>query len=217
MDEGELSLRDLFQILKPYQRSLILTPLLFGVMALAVTFMMTPRYEASGIIQIAQLNTAILEPSSVMIARMNSPSFRAQLEILIPNELSHTNKTEFNSLRVKKVKDTELVAFEVQGRTPERALLKADAVVRNLQKTHARIYSANINNIQTQLDQINSQIDQLHQESKLVNNKLSQQRDLNNYTAVLYLLSMQDKASQFKQLTERKLALESSLNPAFYL
>ena len=222
-NEEELSLLALWQLIKQYHRSLVITPLAFGLIALLVsTLLITPRFEATGTIQIGQVNKVLLEPSRNLEVRMNDHSFvpivvNTHLPIFL-NGLTkqHTLGAAISSLKgnmtVKKLKDTDLVNFSVISPSKIRATQKAQAVFDTLQQLHGNLYNQHVDNVRWQIDKIEGQIDSIKAEIRV--NIKDHMKSASPYTVVLDSLVVNDQYNQMRSLTQRKLDLQSSLNPA---
>jgi capsular polysaccharide biosynthesis protein len=221
-NEEELSLLALWQLIKQYHRSLVITPLVFGLIALIVsTLLITPRFEATGTIQIGQVNQVLLEPSRDLEVRMNDHSFapivvNAHLPIFLNERTKHTLGAAISSLRgnmaVKKIKDTDMVSFSVISPSKISAAQKAQAVFVTLQQLHGNLYNQHVDNVRWQIDKIEGQIDSIKAEIKV--NMKDHMKSASPYTVVLDSLVVNDQYNQMRSLTQHKFDLQSSLNPA---
>ena len=223
--QDELSLRDLYFVLKRYRRSLLITPVAFAFGAfLACTFLVTPKYQASGTIQIEQVNKVPLESGLNLEARMHDESFApgvvdAHNLMLMngvndPAALVAERDRLKTALVVKRVKDTELVGFVLTTGSPERALVKANAVVDSVQIAHTALFETGVDSIKRQIVITDSHIASLKREMDEVIRNHKNGQGLNAYNAVLDALVVQERANQMRVLVQYKFNLEDSLNPA---
>ena len=223
--EEELSLRDLYFLLKRYRRSLVITPIVFGLGAFLVsTFLVSPKFEASGTIQIGQVNKAPLESAVNLEARMQDKSFApgvvdAHQPVFMngvndPVVLIAERAKLKRALVVKQLKGTELVGFSLTSKHPDQVLAKATAVVDSVQAAHTALYQTGVESIKRQIAITDTQIISLqHDMDSLVGNHAKAQ-GLNAYNAVLDALVVQDRSNQMRVLIQHKFDLETSLNPA---
>ena len=223
--EEELNLRDLYFLLKRYRRSLLITPIVFGLGAFLVsTFLVSPKFEASGTIQIGQVNKAPLESAVNLEARMHDESFApgvvdAHQPVFMngandPVVLIAERAKLKRALVVKQLKGTELVGFSLTSKHPDQVLAKATAVVDSVQAAHTALYQTGVESIKRQIAITDTQISSLqHDMDSLVGNHAKAQ-GLNAYNAVLDALVVQDRSNQMRVLIQHKFDLETSLNPA---
>ena len=222
--EEELSLRDLYFLLKRYRRSLVITPIVFGLGAFLVsTFLVSPKFEASGTIQIGQVNKAPLESAINLEARMHDESFApGVVDAHQPVFMNGSNPVVLiaeraklkGALVVKLLKGSELVGFSLTSKHPDQVLAKATAVVDSVQAAHTALYQTGVESIKRQIAITDTQISSLqHDMDSLVGNHAKAQ-GLNAYNAVLDALVVQDRSNQMRVLIQHKFDLETSLNPA---
>ena len=217
--EDELNLRDILAIFSKYKRSILLTPLIFALIALLFSWLfIIPLYQASATIEIGQVNGKLIEDSPVAEQRMKDLSFISNViqthrdifkyEKDISSEEAFLQKT----LQVKRSKDaTYLIFFELLGRSRDVALKKANAIFETLKTSHDKAFEINIGMLKQQIDLIDNHIKLLQRD------KLSKNRDsstLNSYNAVVDSLVLQDQVRQLRELQNQKMALQMSLNSA---
>ncbi len=223
--EEELNLRDLYLILRRYRRSLLITPIVFGLGAFLVsTFLVSPKFEASGTIQIGQLNKAPLESAVNLEARMQDKSFApgvvdAHQPVFMngsdnPVVLIAERAKLKRALVVKLLKGTELVGFSLTSKRPDQVLAKATAVVDSVQAAHSALYQMGVESIKRQLAITDTQISSLQQDMDSLVGNHAKAQGLNAYNAVLDALVVQDRSNQMRVLIQHKFDLETSLNPA---
>ena len=223
--EEELNLRDLYLILRRYRRSLLITPIVFGLGAFLVsTFLVSPKFEASGTIQIGQLNKAPLESAVNLEARMQDKSFApgvvdAHQPVFMngsdnPVVLIAERAKLKRALVVKLLKGTELVGFSLTSKRPDQVLAKATAVVDSVQAAHTALYQTGVESIKRQLAITDTQIASLRQDMDSLVGNHAKAQGLNAYNAVLDALVVQDRSNQMRVLIQHKFDLETSLNPA---
>lgn len=210
--EDELSLLDIYRVLKAYWRSIVIMPLALAVAALLLTWLfVTPQYEAQGLIDAGKVGEKLLEEPIVIVDRLNQPSLIDRVVVEHPNLFADANETtnqkHFNSFVAKKNKDSNLITFTLRAKSPERALLKANAVIETLAGIHQKNFDGNIELVKRQVALVDHQIKAL-QDDKIPNIAL---RD--TYDRTLQALIANDRLNQLRVLMNRKLELESSLSP----
>ena len=223
--EEELNLRDLYLILRRYRRSLVITPIVFGLGAFLVsTFLVSPKFEASGTIQIGQVNKVPLELAVNLEARMHDESFApgvvdAHQAVFMNGSddtavlLAERVKLK-HALVVKQLKGTELVGFSLTSKHPEQVLAKATAVVDSVQAAHTALYQTGVESIKRQLVITDTQISSLKSDMDSLIGNHAKAQGLNAYNAVLDALVVQDRSNQMRVLINHRFELETSLNPA---
>ena len=212
--DDELSLRDLYLVLKRYRRSLLITPVVFALGAfLVATFLVSPKYEALATIQIGQVDKVLLESAVTLEARMRDASFAPTVVDAHPSAFIHTGDNAL-VLMAKKLKDSELVGLTLTSSTPAGALAKAAAVVDAVQAAHTALYQTGVASIKRQIVITESQIASLKADMDIVIRHHSSGQGLNTYNAVLDGFVIQDRANQMRVLAQYKFNLETSLNPA---
>jgi uncharacterized protein involved in exopolysaccharide biosynthesis len=217
--EDELALKDVINILKQYQKSIILTPLVFLAVALLFSwFFITPRYQAFATIEIGQVNGKLIEEGAVVEERMKDRSFisnviSTHLDIFkYERNLSAEESFLQKTLEVKKSKEANnLISFNLLGRSREVALSKANAVFQTLKVFHDGVFNTNVDMLNEQIRLIDEQINMLNKD------KLGKTRDtgvLNSYNAVVDSLVLQDQVRQMRELQNQKMSITMSLSSA---
>ena len=225
VQQDELSLRDLYFVLKRNRRSLLITPVVVALGAfLVATFLVSPKFEASGTMQIGQVNKVPLELAVNLEARMHDGSFApgvvdAHHAVFMngsdnPVVLIAERAKLKRALVVKPLKGTELVGFSLTSRHPEQVLAKANAVVDSVQAAHTVLYQAGVESIKRQLVITDTQISSLKSDMDSLIGNHAKAQGLNAYNAVLDALVVQDRSNQMRVLINHRFELETSLNPA---
>ena len=219
--EDELSLLDIYKVLKHYRRSILLTPLISTFAAALFTFLfIEPCYKAYGTIQIGQVKGILLENGYVLQDRMKDMSFISEVISAHPNVFKYEKNLAAEEawlqkgLDVKKNKDTDLVSFTLLSHTPERAKLKSLALIDTLNQKHSELYKANVQMVHNQIDMLTKQIDAANHDSDEFRAGITKSRGLNSYNALVDALVVRDQGGQLRDLVTKKLELETSLNPA---
>ncbi len=210
--EDELSLLDIYKVLKAYRRSIIVAPFALVLVALLGAWLfVTPKYEAQGVIDIGRVNQALLEIPDILVDRLNQPAFIDRVveehPQLFVDKSETTQKKHFKSFLAKKNKGSNLVSFAFTAKSRERALVKAAAVIETLAGIHQKIFESNVELVKQQIGLIDHQIEALKADK--TSNGVSS-RD--TYDTVLKALIVNDHMNQLRTLTNRKLELEASLN-----
>lgn len=205
--EDELSLSDIFNVLKAYWHSILIVPMALALFTLMVTWVFVPpKYEAQGMIDIGRVNDALLEAPEVLVDRLNQPSFidmamAGHSDLLIKNEAA--KDTQFLA---KKNKDSNLVSFKIIATNRELARKRAEAVIDSLSRLHRKAFDDNIALVNQHILLIERQINLL-KESKV----LSASSSTGTYDTVLKALTDNDRTNQISSLMNLKLELEATL------
>lgn len=219
--EDELSLIDIYKVLKKYWPGILITPivLMFFSVLFAKTFIQ-PCYRAYGTILIGQIDGKSLESGFVLQQRMRDMSFISEVikthrdvfryESNLAAEEAWLNK----GLEVKKDKDTDLVSFTLLAHKPDRAKLKAQALIDTLKQKHSELYNADVQMMHNQIDVLSKQISEMEQDDQQFRKSLAQSRGLSSYNAVVDALVVRDQSHQLRDLINKKNELETALNPA---
>lgn len=209
--EDELSLLDIYRVLKAYWRSILIMPFALAIAALLLTWIfVTPQYEAQGLIDTGRVGEKLLEEPNILVDRLNQPSFIDRVvaeHVRLFNDSNEvTNQKHFKSFVAKKYKDSNLVSFTLLGKTLERAQLKANAVIETLAGIHQKNFDGNIELVKQQVNLVDHQIKAL-QDDKVPNIAL---RD--DYDTTLKAVIANDRLRQLNELMNRKFELESNLS-----
>lgn len=210
--EDELSLLDIYRALKAYWRSIVIMPLALAVAALLLTWLfVTPQYEAQGLIDTGRVGENLLEDPNVVVDRLNQPSFIDRVVEEHANLFSDTHETtnqkHFKSFVAKKNKDSSLITFSLRAKSPERAELKANAVIETLAGLHQKNFDGNIELVKHEVSLVDHQIGLMHSD-KLPNIALG-----DAYDTTLKAVIANDRLKQLNELMNRKFKLESNLSP----
>ena len=210
--EDELSLLDIYKVLKAYWQSIVVTPFALALFALVFTWLfVTPKYEAQGVIDIGRVNQALLETPDILVDRLNQPAFINRVVEEHPHIFKEktelTKKEHYNSFVAKKNKDSNLVSFVLKGKSNERAQAKASAVIETLAGIHRKIFENNVELVKQQITLIDHQIEALKADQ--IPNGVSSK---DAYDSVLKALIFNDHVNQLRTLMNRKLELEASLS-----
>jgi len=209
--EDELSLLDMYKVLKLYRKSILVTPFVFAIVALVITWLfISPQYEAQAVIDIGRFNQQLLETPEVLVDRLNHSSFVERVVDEHPNlfkaDAELIKKKQIKSFLAKKNKDSNLVSFELMGKTPERAKSKAVAVMETLSAIHQKIFDNNVELVRQKVSLIDHEIESL--KSNQIN---SADNAKDTYDISLRALIANDHLNQLRALMNRKLELEASL------
>lgn len=219
--EDELSLLDIYRILKAYRKSILLAPFLISILAVLVSWLfIEPCYKAYGTIQLGKVNGRMLEDGFVLQERMKDMSFISEVILQHPNLFNYEKNLAaeetwlINTLEVKKNKETDLVTFSLLAHNPERAKLKAQAIIDTIRIKHNKLYGANVQIIRSQIDMLEKQIESILNDSKSVRMQLHGSRSLSYYNTVVGSLILNSQSDQLREFTTKKLELEEALNLA---
>jgi capsular polysaccharide biosynthesis protein len=215
--EVELSLADIFAIIKKYRQVLLIAPIIFGIAAyILVAFVIAPKWEASGLLQVGQVGPKLVEPIANVVARMLQPSFAVAVlsqTNFKPQDLPAVKALYENSLKVKKIPDADLVEFHLKGYSSDMARTLAISTVSYLQKNHDEMMAASVAPIKAQIQSANGDIQTLRAEMDSLKKQLQDKHDWNSSNATLAAIVLQDKSNQLRELIQRKQFLDEQLSP----
>lgn len=206
--EDELSLLDIYKVLKAYWRSILIIPITLAFVVFMVTWLLVPpNYEAQGIIDIGKVNDALLESPEVLVDRLNQPAFIEMTMASHPDLLSNNETAKDMQFLAKKNKDSNLVSFKIVATNRELALKSAKAVIDSLSRIHKKAFDDSIGLVKERMLLIDHHINLLKDSKVLSGRSLS-----SSYDTVLKALTDNDRTNQISSLMNLKLELEASLN-----
>lgn len=127
MQDDEISLLDLLLVVVENLRLLLLGPLLAGLMAYAISFVMPPTFESLAIVKGTQQIASLLTTAQVLdpvIDKLQLKKSSESLDLARQRLKKKEIKASFNA------KDS-LVSLTVQARTPESAQVLADEILKS--------------------------------------------------------------------------------------
>ena len=216
---AEINLIDIWIVIKKYSRLIILATI-FSTLAAAtvVFFLIKPKWEASAVLQVAQVDGKLVEPISQVVSRIKHDSFRSalfeQIKINDNKNIKKIKRLYKESLSVNKPKDADIVEISLKGYSPEQAQLLLEDSVVYLQKEHSKLMDASIIRIQGEVKNTARDIQDLKTESEYLKRQLEAKRDWNSYNATLGAVVMQNKTDALRALAQKKLELDEKLSPS---
>jgi capsular polysaccharide biosynthesis protein len=217
----ELSIKDIYQVLKAYKKIILILPIASLFLALAIVILfIPPKYEASGIIQIGKFNSKEIENNFVTFHRLNSRGFiytviNRHKELFTKDGTLAKVRDFTKRFNVKKDREEDIITFTLRSNSPELAKDEVSAIIETLQYEHASILDPQINLIKSQIMFVSQQIELLRDKKKQIEGKKMARVNLGNDNALLESLIFQNQSSELFNLTNRKMELESALSPAF--
>ena len=215
----ELSFLDVWLVIKRYSRQIILVAIFAALAASIVIFLVIkPKWEASAVLQVAQVDGKLVEPISQVVSRIKHDSFRSalfeQMKINDNKNIKKIKRLYKESLSVNKPKDADIVEISLKGYSPEQAQLLLEDSVVYLQKEHSKLMDASIIRIQGEVKNTARDIQDLKTESEYLKRQLEAKRDWNSYNATLGAVVMQNKTDALRALAQKKLELDEKLSPS---
>ena len=215
----ELSFLDVWLVIKRYSRQIILVAIFAALAASIVIFLVIkPKWEASAVLQVAQVDGKLVEPISQVVSRIKHDSFRSalfeQMKINDNKNIKKIKRLYKESLSVNKPKDADIVEISLKGYSPEQAQLLLEDSVVYLQKEHSKLMDASIIRIQGEVKNTAKDIQDLKTESEYLKRQLEAKRDWNSYNATLGAVVMQNKTDALRALAQKKLELDEKLSPS---
>jgi LPS O-antigen subunit length determinant protein (WzzB/FepE family) len=214
----EVSIADIWATIKRYKWIIIVAPLVCGILAyIQVTYVQVPKWGASAILQLGQVGgEKIVETPAIVIARIENPSFAIEMlkQSDFKSEQYEAAKGIYqSSLKVKKVKDTDLVEIKLMGYSPDMARNLAISTFKYLQSIHDEMSSASIVRIKSQIQNINEEIKAATNESRTLRNQPIAKHEWSAYNAALSATVLHDIENQLRDMKQKKLLLIEKLSP----
>lgn len=167
-DQDEVSLRDLWRILAHQKKWVVGIPILCVILSGVITFLSKPKWEATAVVQIGQINQSgagqnlqLIEPPARAVERMKLKSFEDDVlaNLKIPVTPGDQNGQLFRtSLALKALGTTDLIQIRVRGYTPDQAALWGRAVVDRISAIHQNLVRQTVERLENQLAQLNRQM-----------------------------------------------------------
>ena len=166
--DDEISLREIWQVLVRYKWLVLGMPAIAVAVALVVSFLLKPVWEATAVVQVGQVGQVgqagqLIEPVARVVERLKVRSFGdAVLAGLgVPrdekNPLAHLFR---HSLQVKPLPAADLIEVRVRGYSRQEASQWADAIFEKLHKIHAELAAPTIQRLKQQMAEVTQQITQ---------------------------------------------------------
>ena len=226
-DQNEVSLFGLLQILKAKIRLVLGIPLCLFLAMLAYVFLVDPVWEATGVMQIGQVDQGVPGQTSLLVEsgprtveRMKLRSFENAVLNALKISLDDDDRdgTLFrNSLKLRLLPNTDLIEVKVRGHSPEEATRRAEAVVEQIRSVHERLAEPSVTRLKLLLDETKIQLKQAREEhTRLLKDfELKQAVGPGNRFSenVLFASILDRKMADIREFEQRKLALEEQLNP----
>ena len=209
--DDEINLADIWATIKRYKQLTLVAPVLCGIAAyILVTFFIAPTWEASAILQVGQVGQVgqvakQVESIPNVVSRMMQPSFAVKMleqSNLKAGELAAAEAIYKSTLKVTKVKDTDLIEFKLRGYSAEMAQSLVENTVSYLQKLQNEMMVAGITRIKSQIQAVNEDLLTVKLDLDFLKRQLQGNRDWNSYNATLAASVLQDKTNQLRTLTE---------------
>ena len=213
----EPNITDISETIKRYQYLILRTGLIasvFGV--ILVFFVITPKWQASVILQAGQVAGKPVEPVGQVIARIKHPSFQSaifkQINLSDQSQKKQIKKLFESSLKVTKPKEAELVEVKVNGYSPILAGAVLKKTFSYLQKTHTDMMNPEILRIRGELTNTIKNLVELKSETNSLRRQLESKHEWSTNNAILGSLVLQNKSDQLRILEQKKLEQEEPLN-----
>lgn len=217
--EREISLFDLWEILREGWKVLAGGTALGLAGAVLATVLIAPKYEALAVVQVGQVGGAgqqgqavalPVEPATQSIERMKTQAFQRKVAEAIGNQqwiddlaMSSSATTKYISLQIVKATATPggapLIELKAKASTPDLAYKIADAAIRELARRQA--------------DLARPMIDKMKEDLKIAKERLgSAERDLNAIGKLVSGAGVKDERfTQLSLLTDLRVQKESDV------
>ena len=213
----EISLLDLFNVLRRYKNLLIGLPILGAVSAaLLVSLVLRPTWEASAVLEIGKVAQVLVEPVTNVVTRMMLPSFaKAAINStgIKPEEMEPV-KGFYGTLKAAPVKGSELIEIKMRGPSAEMAKNLIEGAITAMQKTQTEMMAVSIERSKKQLQILTEDINKASVETELLRKKLLASHNWNAFDATLSATLLKDKTVDLRAMIQIKLTLEEQLSPA---
>lgn len=197
-----------------------------ALIAIALTYVWTPRWEAIAQVRPGQVaNNAmpptLIEPAARIIERINSRAFADALKErlgLPAGNADPRSRLVDDSLKASLLERAALVVVRVEGLSPDDARRNVDAALKLLADAHAPMYLPTVERLKTQLADIAADVTRIEQERARLIRMMGENRPATRPAdqfaeSVLMgnLLNIRD--SELRGLRDRAAAVEEMLSP----
>lgn len=214
----EISLIDIFRVLKRYKWLLLAAPLFASSVALIMVRQMPSVWEGSALVLIGQVGQIgqNIEPPARAVERMTNPSFMH--EVADSGNFGTEDKSSVfllyeESFKAKQLPNTDLIELKVRGYSREgvQALLMAN--VSGLRQIHDELIKPSVQNSKKNLALADRAINDVKNTMDWMQKRMMSGR-VNSTEAVPYAMLLQQKSSELQALEQRKISIEEQLSPA---
>jgi len=228
--EEEINLSFALNVFMRHLNIILITPVLFGVLVfIHSTYFASKEWEANAIIQVgkvgitedkngkAGLGAGSAEPVSVVVARMEHPSF-VQSVVARPafprSKFLSEDELFTKSFKVTELADSRLIGIKLKSHSPEAAAILAQETVNALREIHEKLLAASTEFTKQKINAASENIRALKAEITTLNKQLKG-HEWSSYDATLAATILNDKNTQLVNQLQTKQSLENALfNPA---
>jgi len=142
LEKNDLTLSDLWNLIKLYKIPLIVTPLITGLIGFVLVSRKPPIWEGSMVIEPGQVNLTLFEIAPQIIARTWNPTLGRQVFEKLqpkPENFAETMALYQSSLSGVPVVNTNMVSISVRGYSPEMTKTLLKATSERIQEMHAEM------------------------------------------------------------------------------
>jgi capsular polysaccharide biosynthesis protein len=221
----EVSLFELFNVLRRYKWLLLGLPFIAAVLTtFLVFFVLRPSWEASAVLEIGRVGQAgqagqaeqrFVEPVSNVVKRLTLPSFAKGAINFAGVKADELKAMQgfYSTLKATQVAGTDLVEIKLRGPSPDAARNLILGCIGSLQKTHSEMMLGSIERNNKEVQILTEGIKKVGAETELLRKKLLAEHNWNAFDATLSATILKDKASELRDMIQRKLMLEEQLSP----
>jgi capsular polysaccharide biosynthesis protein len=233
ISSDEVSIKDLFNVLRRYVALLLCLPLICAVLAAILSFIaLRPMWEASAVIevgQVAQLGSSggqlgqpgqitqvPVEPIANVITRLMLPTLvnGASLHFGVKPEEANALKGYYSTLKVDQISGADLIKIKIRGPSAEISKKLIQSCIEYLQNTHSRMMAVSIDRNLKQLNILKDDIHNLTIENMALRTKLLSSHNWNAFDATLSATLLNDKSVELRNMIQKKLMLEELQSPS---
>lgn len=203
-------------VLRRYKLLLWILPLLTTVVGIVgAYYLISPKWEASAVLEVGQVAGKPVELSANAVARMMHPSFVVNTLNSYSGALAEIDsaRNEYKTLKVSQVKGTELLEFELRSKSPKRARDMIQNAIANVQSIHSEMLAVTLERNIKQIQLLDKDIQSGTSELAQLRQKLTGSHNRNSFDATLAATVLQSKAVDVRDMTQKKMLLEEQISP----
>jgi capsular polysaccharide biosynthesis protein len=148
------------------------------------------------------------------MARLVLPSFAKEAIKYAGIKPEETNAMlpYYDTLKVSKIKDAELIEIKLRGPSSEMANNLMQGLIINLQKAHSKMMFDSVEKNAKQLQVLVADIQKSGVEMDVLRQRLLSSHNWSDFDASIAATLLQNKAYEVREMTQRKLMLDEQLS-----
>lgn len=182
VDDFHFKLPEIWQIIQKSWFTIFCSMMVCSLVALALTYFVSKKWEASATLRIAQISSETGELKSIedplqTVERLKLNGFKEKvLESLhLPTKKGQDNRSDLllGSLKASSIKNTEFITVSAQAYSEQDAIKSIQTAITELQATHASMTRPIKNRISKELQAVNSNLSMTDIDISKLNNQMS--------------------------------------------